>query len=79
MEKQEVEFYKTTRMKHKFYCDDCEKYLGTSVEYDDGYYPQIGEYYFRYHNMHVKKHLCDECKEKFENKITTFLKELGFR
>ena len=27
---------------HHFYCDDCGKYLGSSEEYPDGYYEEIG-------------------------------------
>lgn len=27
---------------HEFYCDKCNKYLGESVEYDDGWFDEIG-------------------------------------
>ena len=34
---------------HSFYCDECNKYLGTSQEYDDGWYEDIGEFELKFY------------------------------
>lgn len=75
-----------TRQKtlHYFYCDgdDCNKYLGQTEEYDDGYYPELGVFELEFHMpdgwYRVKKHLCNECKDKFLAKVKNTLTELGF-
>ena len=67
---------------HHFYCDDCGEFLGVSHEYDDGYYPEIGEFELNFYITswyRVKKNLCDKCKEKFIEKVQNTLVELGFK
>ena len=66
---------------HKFYCDNCNKFLGESVEYEDGYYEEYGEFY-----LHIfiddwyklNKHLCNDCRIKFLSNIKQTLKQIGF-
>lgn len=64
---------------HCFYCDDCNKYLGESKEYDDGLYRELGEYELHFGNCYIKKCLCVECREKLIEKIDNALMELGFK
>ena len=78
------------REEHSFYCDDCGKHLGTSQEYEDGYYQTFGEFEqsfcLKHSNMwngksewfELKKCLCDECKEKTLLRIKSALLDLGF-
>jgi hypothetical protein len=67
---------------HEFYCDECGAYLGKSEEYDDGYYPEIGEFEITV-NINgwyiLKECLCDKCAEKKTNDIYKALKNLGFK
>lgn len=68
---------------HTFYCDICNKLIGKSEEEDDGYYKELGEYELGFHLPKIgffdlHKNLCDECKEKFVEKIKTSLLDLGF-
>lgn len=68
---------------HDFYCDDCNKHLGKVKEYDDGYYPSLGDFELQFFVLRewyaLKKNLCDECKNKLVSKICTTLEEVGFR
>ena len=68
---------------HLFYCDDCGVFLGTTVEFDDGWCPKLGRFTLiipiydqRYE---IKKCLCDECKEKFITRLTNMLIDIGFQ
>lgn len=66
---------------HEFYCDECNKYLGTSYECDDGWYNRIGEFELKlYVNgwLCVNKCLCDKCKYEFVEKIRKSLFDIGF-
>lgn len=67
---------------HNFYCDGCNKYLGSSEECDDGYYNKLGEFHLHFFIKDswygVDKIFCDKCKEKFIEKVTTALTDLGF-
>lgn len=82
MEKLETKIYTKEETIHHFYCDDCNKYLGKTEEYDDGYYSKLGEFKVSFritgNPLTIKKYLCDECKKKFLEKIENSLKELGF-
>lgn len=66
---------------HSFYCDECNKYLGTSQEYDDGWYERFGEFEL---NLYIddwyqlKKCLCDDCRKSILNNIKVNLINLGF-
>ena len=64
---------------HRFFCDDCGEFLGESTEWEDGYYREIGEFSTCYGCYRVKKHLCNTCRDKFENKLIQTLKDLGFQ
>ena len=77
--------YKSREVKvpiHKFYCDECGKYLGESVEYDDGYYKTYGDYEVNFgfdHPYILKKCLCDKCVKEKNDQILHALKDLGFK
>ncbi len=67
---------------HQFYCDNCNKFLGESEEYDDGYVYEIGEFkeHFRFAGQwySLRKTLCEDCQKKLIENIKKSLKELGF-
>lgn len=67
---------------HQFYCDNCNKYLGKTKEYDDGYYPELGKFELKFYLpsgwYKINKYFCDECKEKFLKKVENTLVDLGF-
>lgn len=82
MEKLETITYTTEKTTHHFYCDGCNKYLGESTEYDDGWYPVLGEFELKFlvdgNWYEINKCFCDECREKFLQKVESVLTELGF-
>lgn len=67
---------------HNFYCDMCEKHLGNTEEYDDGYYATIGDYDLEFnvnsewYSLH--RNLCVECRSKMRQKIIDVLLSMGF-
>jgi uncharacterized protein YlaI len=71
-----------TKRTHTFYCDSCQKELGSSTEYDDGYVEEKGSYDF---NTRVDSHgwvgihgyLCEECKKKVDDDIAHMLEDIG--
>lgn len=67
-----------TEITHKFYCDNCNKFLGSSIEYDDGYYDSYGEYNqeFILHGIghfYISCCLCDKCKDSYNNDLKSQL------
>lgn len=84
MRKEEVKTIKRKAIVHNFYCDMCEKYLGRSFEYDDGYVEEIGEVT---HKMYIEdlgwyvanNHFCKECLTKYRKNLEDNLISLGFR
>ena len=69
---------------HHFSCDECGKDLGSTEEYEDGYYPKVGCYGQSFHLepggwFRYSATLCDECKEKKTATIKNSLLALGFR
>lgn len=68
---------------HTFYCDECNKKLMESEEdIYDGYYNDpfekisfniFGNWY------EVTLCLCNECKEKYKNKLINHLAKIGFK
>ena len=67
---------------HSFYCDECGKYLGTSEEFDDGYFASFGDLLIDIYvgNRYIlKKCLCEDCTNKLREKIKLSLIELGFK
>lgn len=82
MEKETRTTYQKELIEHSFYCDECGKYLGTSKEYDDGWYKKFGEFELRvYVNdwYHINKCLCENCENKFVSKVRAALKDMGFK
>ena len=68
---------------HEFYCDKCNKFLGKTAEYDDGWYPRLGEYEQKFNVngygwCELELNLCDKCKAEKNLLILISLKELGF-
>ena len=83
MERLESKETKSTTYYHIFYCDDCGKKLGTSKEYDDGYYDEYGSlelsFYLEDDGWYkVKKCFCEKCKEKYATNLIETLKKYGF-
>lgn len=71
-----------TEIIHHFYCDSCNKYLGSSEELDDGYYDELGlfheEYYIDNDWYVINKNFCEKCKTDYLHKIKSNLCNLGF-
>lgn len=67
---------------HKFYCDNCGEFVGSSAEFDDGYYEEFGnvEYKFLLSSecYRLNKTLCASCENKVWTKIAGALIEVGF-
>ncbi len=87
MEKIKVEKETKEKIIHKFYCDDCKKFLGESEEYEDGYYyDKFGSFDKIFcvdsTRFEIHKHFCNECEKKFKENIVKYLKQLeqlGFK
>ena len=82
MEKVEIEVIETEEVTHHFYCDDCGDYLGSSAEYDDGWYQELGEFELNIYMprgwYRLNKCLCNDCKDKFLDKFYVSLEAIGF-
>lgn len=67
---------------HNFYCDMCEKHLGSTEEYEDGYCATIGDYDLKFnvnsewYSLH--RNLCIDCRAKMRQKIIDVLLSMGF-
>ena len=83
MEKATTETITTTKTTHHFYCDHCNIHLGSSKEYNDGYYEEFGEFELKMYTPRgwysLDKHLCDECREEFLNEFYNTLETIGFK
>ena len=69
------------RVIHDFYCDGCGKYLGMSIEDDDGYYENKSEFSIDLNTnrwFSLKRNFCNCCQEEFIEKLNESLRELGF-
>jgi len=83
MEETKTKEVKAQEITHIFYCDNCKKYLGESVECDDGYYEEYGRYeqscciHKKIYDLNL--HLCDKCKAIYNKRIVEALKNLGFK
>ena len=67
---------------HHFYCDGCGKYLGQSLEYNDGWYEEIGVFELKCYidsRYILHKHLCKECEGKLLLETEQDLRRLGFK
>ena len=64
MEQKETIICAREETTHKFYCDDCNKYLGETHEYNDGWYPNLGEFELKFYLSDdwyfINKCLCDD-------------------
>ena len=82
MEKVEIEIIETEETTHRFYCDDCGTYLGSSTECDDGWYQEFGEFELKMYTprgrYRLNKCFCDECADKFLDKVYASLEATGF-
>ena len=82
MEKTNVEKITKEYITHSFYCDECDKFLGTSPEHEDGWYTEMGGFELSFclddEWYKIEKHLCDECKEKVVERVKNSLLNLGF-
>lgn len=84
MEEIETKEVKTKQIIHKFYCDECQKHIGDSYEYDDGYYDELGNdisMIFCYKSAWFKlkrRCYCDDCYKPKEKELLEKLREIGF-
>ena len=73
---------KQERYTHEFYCDKCDKFLGETSEYDDGWYPTLGRYRQSFcikgewYTLEIC--LCDECAKNMTDDIINALQKIGF-
>jgi hypothetical protein len=82
MEKETRTTYQKELIEHSFYCDECERHLGTSKEFDDGWYQTFGEFQLRFKVdgwYYINKHLCEHCRNNIISKIKSALKDIGFK
>ena len=81
---EDIEFIEVTIIKktHVYICDDCNKLIGKSEEQEDGYYAELGEIEYKFYvgdKWYVsRKTLCNQCKEKYKDKVIASLTSLGF-
>lgn len=71
----------TERIEHHFWCDECGGYMGHTEELDDGYYPRLGEYEFKFYLdgwYRLKKTVCPACCGKFFDKVRERILEIDF-
>ena len=76
-----VEVVKRDNRIHHFLCDGCGKELGSSVEYDDGYYEQCGSYEQKVYVdgwYEFKANYCKDCAEKKTQEIISAIQAMGF-
>lgn len=72
---------RSDRKIHTFFCDGCGKELGSSVEYDDGYYENYGEYEQKFYIngwYTIRANYCEECAKKKNQEIVSALEAIGF-
>lgn len=74
-----VEEVPTTKILHKIYCDECGKFITSSIQYDDGYFYNPSEFSCEILGYTFEKHLCEECKDKFYIKLGDALLKIGFK
>lgn len=82
MDKLEKVEKKCIELKHNFFCDNCGKELGSTVELEDGYYPELGEFELSFNLdgwYKVKAHFCDQCRKEFIESLKTQLINMGFK
>ena len=82
IEKKKRKFIQTIII-HNFYCDNCNKFIKSIEEYNDGYVPTYDiDYKLRFNlsgkGFRMNKHLCDKCAKEQDLKIEEELLALGF-
>lgn len=81
MEKTIKEIVEVEDVRHEFYCDECNKYLGVSYEFDDGWYKKLGDFEMKYYVdgwLYLRRCLCDKCRYELINKFRKILFDFGF-
>lgn len=79
-----IERITTTKIEivHHFECDMCGKEIGSVMEYEDGYYEELGmlrkSIFMNDVEYRYEKTLCNKCREVIISKIVMSLKDLGF-
>lgn len=76
-----------TRMvnEYEYYCDDCNKFLGRTVDNPDGWHPRFGERELSFNLgkgygwFTSTKTLCDDCYNEYREEVKNALEALGFR
>ena len=82
MDKIKATTKKVEGYEHSFYCDECNEYLGTTEEYDDGWYEELGEFELSFYIddwYRVKKCLCHNCTVNFLSNLKNHLENIGFK
>lgn len=83
MEKIETKNRQIEDRTHHFYCDDCGAHIGSSEEYQDGYYEELGEFELKILMPRgwykLEKCLCKTCIEKFLDTAYAVLEVIGFK
>lgn len=69
----------STKTVHNIYCDECGKFITSSIEYDDGYFSNPAEFSCKFLGYTFEKELCRECQEKFYTKMKDTLLKMGFK
>ena len=58
------------KVTHEFYCNHCNKFLGRSVEHEDGWYDEKGDVsYVVKDSVDYVGHLCESCKKELDSKL----------
>ena len=82
MEKVEIKIVQAESKRHHFYCDNCGHYLGNTFEHDDGYHATLGDFELKMYTPRgwykLEKCFCNDCKDKFLNKVYASLESAGF-
>lgn len=82
MEKIETKTKHVEGRTHHFYCYNCDTYIGSSEEYDDGWYEELGEFELQMYTplgwWKMHKCFCRKCREDFLEKFYVSLKNMGF-
>ena len=83
MEKVEINTRQIEDSIHHFYCDDCGTHIGSSHEYDDGWYQELGKFELNWLTPNgwykLEKCLCNDCRDKFLDKVYAGLEAVGFK
>lgn len=83
MEKVETKTRQIEDRTHHFYCDNCGTHIGSSDEYEDGYYEELGEFELSWFTpdgwYKLKKCLCPSCRDELLADIYDAIEDIGFK